>query len=241
MKRLYLALVAALVLAAFRPWGQEEAGNRAYRRGDYRQAVERYREAVAKGGGTPRLQYNLGTALLRQGELAAARERLSDALAAQSAELRARTFYNLGNALALEPAGSKEENLRAAIESYRRSLLLDDSRADARWNLELAMRQLAELERARSGLPGGAEEQPPEESPAGAGEGRGSGRESGEGPQAPQPGAAGQSRAAGRETVDAPFPRELAEQILRAVEERERAIQREKLKRQGTTAKGPDW
>lgn len=239
MRRVTVLLLLTIVLPGFQPWGQEAGGNRAYRRGDYVKAVERYRGAIQRRGSTPRLQYNLGTALLQLGEWEAARERLSEAVQAQSPELQSRAFYNLGNALAGDPSAVTAETLRAAIRAYRRSLLLDPERADTRWNLELAMRRLQELESSRQPLSG------PEQRPTPP-EGEGAGVEEGPvegGPQSVQPraGPAERRQATGPEAVETPLPRGLAEQVLRAVEERERGLQREKLRRQRRRVRGPDW
>jgi tetratricopeptide (TPR) repeat protein len=240
----WASLMAALaVTAGLQVWGQEEAGNRAYRRGAIGEAVERYREAIAATGGSARLRYNLGTALLSLGEPEQAAEEFRAALEAASPELRARAFYNLGNALARTTgAGSATaDDLRAAIEAYRRSLLLDPAGDDARWNLELALQRLQEVERDHASLSG-----PQAQRKAGEGEGPGAGAP--QRPQAeggtepvPQTGAAEARPAAGGALADAPLPIELAEQVLRAVEERERDLQREKLRRTRKRVRGPDW
>ncbi|MEE9134181.1 MAG: tetratricopeptide repeat protein [Gemmatimonadota bacterium] len=244
MRATALALLLGIAALGFRAWGQEEAGNRAYRRGDYPKAVERYREALARSGGMAEPRYNLGTALLRIGELESARENLIESLQAQSPELRARAFYNLGNALAQEPedGGANPESLRAAIEAYRRSLLLDPGREDARWNLELAMRRMDELERERQSL-AGEEGEPPQEQQQQQGEGSAEQPRPREGDSRTTFPGAGERRREGSDlgTADQPLPRELAEQILRAVEENERSLQREKLRRQRQRVKGPDW
>ncbi len=230
-------LLLALFPLGLRLWSQEAAGNRAYRRGDYARAAERYREALAEEGGNPRLDYNLGTALLRQAELEAARGRLTAALGARTPDLRSQAFYNLGNAHAEDAGDGGAEPLRAAIAAYRRSLLLDPDQEDARWNLELALRRLEEETQAALSGP----EQSPTP-PRELEEGEGSEPAQGAGPPPlPQPGEVPPPEGAARETPDSPFPRELAEQVLRAVEERERGLQREKLRRQRRGTTGPDW
>lgn len=231
-------LLLALFPFSLRIWSQEAAANRAYRRGDYARAAERYRSALDRAADdAPRLRYNLGTSLLQLGELNAARGQLGAALAAQSPELRARAFFNLGNAHARDDSADRVESLREAIAAYRRALLLDPDDDDARWNLELAMRRLEE-ERSQ-GLPG------PSQSPSATPQpdpGQAARPEQGAG-QAPGPqaGLEPPPDSAGVDPVDAPLPRELAEQILRAVEERERGLQREKLRRQRQRVRGPDW
>jgi tetratricopeptide (TPR) repeat protein len=240
MKALRFVLLLGVILIGFRFMTQEESGNRAYRRGEYPRAVDRYREAVARSGGGAELQYNLGTALLRVGEPEAV-ERLMQALEAQSPELRARAFYNLGNAMAMGPEGGEPSagELRAAIDAYRRSLLLDPSGDHVRWNLELAMYRLEEEERNQ--LMQGPEQQP-DVPPQGQGEGAGEQpQQGGDDSTFPRPGAERRQQGSQLDASEEPFPRELAEQILRAVEERERALQREKLRRQRRRTRGPDW
>ncbi len=239
----WVSLAAALaVVFGPRVWGQEEAGNRAYRRGAIAEAVERYREAIGPTGGTPRLRYNLGTALLRLGEPEQAVDELRAALRGAPPELRARALYNLGNALARTTgaAAPAADDLKAAVEAYRRALLLEPDREDARWNLELALRRLRELE-DRPSLSG--PRGPPR---AGGGEGESGGapeRPRPEGGQRPGPrgGAERPGPRAGGALADAPLPIELAEQVLRAVEEREKDLLREKLRKNRKRVKGPDW
>lgn len=236
-----LALLIALtaILLGFRFWGQEPGGNRAYRDGDYLKAVERYRAALVRGATTPRLEYNLGTALFQVGEAQDAQRLLESALRAQAPELRAHAFYNLGVVLTRSGATSAE-NLRAAVAAYRRSLLLDPHNEDARWNIELAMRRLQELEQTSRPLAGSGQQGQAPPQPPGAGDEQFP-RE-GEGvAQLPQPGETERPSGAAEDLAEPPFPLELAEQILRAVEERERSLQREKLRRQRTRASGPEW
>jgi tetratricopeptide (TPR) repeat protein len=238
--RALLAVLLAIVALGLRPWGQEPGGNRAYRRGDYSRAVERYRAALAGRGVDPRLSYNLGTALLRLGEADLAHERLTESLDARSPELRARVFYNLGNALVGRGGGEDAEDLRAAIDAYRRSLLLNPTLEDARWNLELAWRRLEQLESDQPSMT--SPEAGPSVSPAGE---PGDEQEGLRGEPSPSGAAGSGSRSlderADRGAADLPLSRELAEQILRAVEERERGLQRDKLRRERRQTRGPDW
>jgi tetratricopeptide (TPR) repeat protein len=238
VKTTAIALVLTGLLG-FQFWPQESRGNRAHRRGDYARAAERYRKAMEADGASARLHYNLGSTLLRLAQADGAREHLGAALRAKSPELRAQAFYNLGNALAQTPAANVEaENLRAAVDAYRRSLLLDPGNEDARWNLELTLRRLEEEER-QSSMPG-REPQRPEEGSQGEG-GADAGRAGDSQVPLPVLGDADQRRSSAPDAADTPLPPELAEQILRAVEERERGLQREKLRQRRHRVSGPDW
>ncbi len=236
------ALAAWVLLALFpfslRIWSQETSGNRAFRRGDYARAVERYRAALGEAGvEAPRLRYNLGTSLLHSGEAEAARQQLAAALDAQAPELRARAFYNLGNAHAQDGSADRVESLRDAIEAYRRALLLDPADEDARWNLELAMRH---LEEERSQAISGPTQSPTAAPQPDRGEQTRPEAGTGQAP-APQAGRTPPPESTAADLIDSPLPRELAEQILRAVEERERGLQRDKLRRKRQRVSGPDW
>ena len=234
------ALMAALALglAASHPaFAQETSGNRAFRRGDLEEAAERYRNALESDEENTRVHYNLGSTLLRLGESEAALEELRRGLEGREPDLRTRAFYNLGNALVAQ-AGSDQETLERAVEAFRRALLLDPENGDAKWNLELALRKLEQLESQNQSMQQPQSQQPPQEDEDG---------EQDDGAQ-PPPTGSGSSRPQERPPqrqlpgdLDEPLPQELAEQILKAVEERERELQREKMRKSPARRSGPDW
>ncbi len=235
-----VALLVATLLAVVpsaSSWAQEERGNRAYRRSAYEESVDRYRKAVERGGATPRVHYNLGTALLRLGEGKSAREELAQVLRTQDPELRVRSFYNLGNAIAETGGQASASELRQAAEAYRRALLLDPGRQDAKWNLELTLKRIEELENNTQ------PQQNPQQQPQGAPRPPSDRQQQSEpqGSGSPNPQQAQEQQRTPLDDLEAPLPRDLAEQILRAVEERERALQREKQRRRRTPRSGPDW
>lgn len=216
---------------------QIESGNRAYRRGEMERALEAYRRAAEKRPEDPAARYNLGTALLSVGEAAAAAPHLARGVEATSPELRARALYNLGNAHLERALAGDADAARRAIEAYRGALLLRPNDLDAKWNLELALRQMeapktqaasAPQERAEGDAPGS----PPQASSQEGGSADGGGGVTPSPRDAPP--AAAELR---------PLSRAAAEQILNAVEEQERALQREKLRRRQTAGRpaGPDW
>ncbi len=239
MRVVGFALLIALAVLGFRAPAQDEAGNRAHRKGDYEKAAQRYREAIARSGGTPSQRYNLGTSLLELGDLEDSRRNLIESLEAQSPELRARAFYNLGNAFSRGPVEGEamSEDLRTAIEAYRRALLLDPELDDARWNLELALLRLQEMMRQSQSSPD-EQEDPEQEQRGEAAREPQRPREGGSGAEFPQTGELSESDYG---AADEPLSEELAEQILRAVEERERGLQRERLRSQRKRVRGPDW
>ena len=237
MRYALIAGIALTLAASYPASAQEASGNRAFRRGDLKEAAERYRKTLEGDEGNPRVHYNLGSALLRLGENEDALQELQRALDGHDPELRTRTFYNLGNALVGQPEQDRE-TLEQAVEAYRRALLLEPENVDAKWNLELAMRRLERMQSQSQSMQQPRSQQPPQDGDQGEQDESGQPPPTGSGStdpedQRPQPQLPGD--------IDEPLPQELAEQILKAVEERERELQREKMRRSPAKRGGPDW
>lgn len=113
--------------------------NEAYEKGDYAAAEAGYREALLVTPDDARLVFNLGNALTRQGkfdEAVAAFEQFKGMTS--DARQRAAADYNIGNI-----HGAKEEWAKAA-EKYRESLRANPDDAQAQYNYELARRRLTQ-------------------------------------------------------------------------------------------------
>ena len=225
-----IAFVAVLVLGI----GDFERGNRMYRAGRFEEAVAAYRAALEEGDDRPQLRYNLGTALLRLGRYDEAQQQLEAALQDVDPALRQRTLYNLGNRFleegrAAQQAQQRDQLLDAAIEAYKDALRLDPADGDAKWNLELALRE---------------QEQPPEEDPQQDDQDQNEQRsqDQGGGGQQPQPNAPQGDQPRGSGDHPAPLTPEQAEQILNGVEQDERELYQEQLRRGAReTPVARDW
>jgi Ca-activated chloride channel family protein len=138
--------VAALLCIALLPAqavAQSRTAEKLYAAGLYREAAEAYSRAIQQGSPDPRLEYNLGTALLAAGqseEAAAALERAASE--SQDLGLRYQALYNLGFVYLQAARAAKGEEVgqayAAATSAYRRALRLRPADADAKWNYELA-------------------------------------------------------------------------------------------------------
>jgi stress-induced-phosphoprotein 1 len=229
-----LTMVAMLaVLAAS---GVAE-GNRRYAAGDFAGAADAYAEALARGDTSAVLRYNLGTALLRLGRYDEALPHLEAAAREGSPPpVRARGHYNGGGA-DLEPAfmgavtdaAERRSRLRRAVGHYRDALRLDPGNTDARWNLELAQRLLADDERRPTDGGGDGSE---DEGGQGDADDRDPAPEARRPspPPAPEPGDRGA------------VSREDAERILDAAQARELEVQQRQLRRPQRSVRGQrDW
>ena len=118
-------------------------GNAFYAEGQFDLAVESYERGLAglSADASPLVRYgllnNLGSALLRSGDAKAAGEAFARALNSAPAPADvARTAYNAGN------AAFAAQELEAALDQYRKSLLADPTNEDAKFNYEFVKRRL---------------------------------------------------------------------------------------------------
>jgi Ca-activated chloride channel family protein len=232
-------VAAAILLLVLLGWGigALERGNRHYRAGRYAEAVREYEAALRDNVNTPELHYNLGTALLQLGRFQDAQQHLQRALLAPDPGLRQRTYFNEGYRTLIpgrRGGSDADQQLDAAIESYKHALRLDPRDQDAKWNLELALRKKEEQQQSpqasQSQQQGGSQED--EQNPA-----RGGGAGS-----SPAQSSAGQGRSQGSRMQQRPMSREQADRILSAIEQDERDLTRQKLRKgQRSTPVARDW
>ncbi|MFO7260446.1 MAG: tetratricopeptide repeat protein [bacterium] len=220
--------LVALWLAGF-GIGDLERGNRLYRAGRYAEAVQAYRAALAGGTDTPELRYNLGTALVRLGRYEEGEQHLRAALSAIDPDLRQRTLYNLGNRYLEEArratdAEARGELLERAVAAYRQALRLQPGDVDAKWNLELALREEQPQQQRNDPQAGGGDQQQEERDDGDPSRGGGSGSSE---EAEPDPGddRRRRPRPSGEMTL------EQAERILSAAEQDERELYRRQLRR----------
>ena len=113
-----------------------EKGNTLYLEGENDPALSEYQKAQAKIPEAPQLHYDIGNVLYRQENWSGAAEAYEHALGAAGPDLAARAAYNLGNAL------FHDEKYDDAVKAYTRALKGSPQDADAKHNLEMALRAL---------------------------------------------------------------------------------------------------
>lgn len=117
-----------------------------YRQGDRKGAVKPADTALRLEPQDPLVGFNAGTAHLGAGDAQGAVKLLEKAAAQAPAELKSKAWYNLGNAkLAARDAAG-------AVEAFKQALRAAPADADAKFNLELALRE-REKERLRAKSP----------------------------------------------------------------------------------------
>jgi Ca-activated chloride channel family protein len=136
-----------------------DTGDKLYRAGRYPEAAAAYQREIQEHADSPRLEYNLGTALMQAGQLedaVAALERA--ATTATSDELHYSALYNLGLCYLRQArdarAGDATNAYASSAEAYKRALQLRPGEVAAKWNYELASQ-----EKSKSSGGGGASQQ----------------------------------------------------------------------------------
>ncbi len=165
-----LAVVLLLPSHAQAQQGDAPDGMSLFRDRKFVEAARAFRDRARGGDGSLRNMYNLGTALLEADSISAATEVLDRVVTiAPDAELRFRALFNLGLAnlrrgrAAPEPAAGPF--LAAAVAAYRRALRTRTDDPDAKWNLELAIREQQRTGGGGGGGGGGGQQPPPEPPP----------------------------------------------------------------------------
>jgi tetratricopeptide (TPR) repeat protein len=113
-----------------------EKGNAEYLKKQNDAAMLEYQKAQAVIPEAAQLHYDIGNVLYRQENWAGAAQAYQSALAAAGPDLSQRAAYNLGNAL------FHDEKYDEAVKAYTRALKGAPADADAKHNLEMALRAL---------------------------------------------------------------------------------------------------
>lgn len=112
-------------------------GNEAYSNGNYAEAEVLYRSAIEQEPDDPKLYFNLGNALAKQGKTEdAIQTYLNYRSMVESPEEKAMAEYNIGTILA------ETEKWKPASLHFRNALRLDPEDIDARTNYELSLRKM---------------------------------------------------------------------------------------------------
>ena len=115
-----------------------------YDRGEYEDALRLYREAQVREPGAPALHFNVGDALYKLGDLAAALEEFEKAsLGGEDEEVKGRAFYNLGKTY------FQQGRFAEAAEAFKQVLQLDWRDRLAKLHLELALEQLEDRQQSQ--------------------------------------------------------------------------------------------
>lgn len=149
---LILALASAVTVSAQTDRKEVRAGNKAFRKGDFRKSEIDYRKAVLKDSLSVAAQYNLASSLYRQDDYEGAQKALSSIAETvsgiETTGTKADFYFNQGDvALA-------KKDYASAVKSFRQSLLLRPDDMDAKENYIYAKEMLRQSQDNQGGQDG---------------------------------------------------------------------------------------
>ena len=138
---LILMLASPVMLQAQSDRSEVRAGNRDFRKGEFREASLDYKRALVEDSTSITAKYNLGNALYRTESYSEAElylKGLGDSLKSVSPSRASDCFHNSGN-LAL-----KQKKYQEAVDAYKESLRLEPDNFETKSNLAYAQKMLKE-------------------------------------------------------------------------------------------------
>jgi tetratricopeptide (TPR) repeat protein len=217
-----------------RPRRATEEGRAQYSRGSHPQALSAFERAAGIRPKDPVARFNMADALYKNGRYDEAAA-LFGALGGDArSTVTAPSRFNLGNSL------YQKQDYAGAIRSYRDALRLAPGDADARRNLELALRALeAQKEQQKKKQPEGQpDKRQPDERPQ-QDQSRSQQQQGRQDQQRPQ---SQQEQEDQRFRQETGMPKQRAMQLLDALQQNEKAEQRKLLaQKRAQKKKGKDW
>jgi len=108
-----------------------------YQKQKYNQASKKFHEAHQEKPDDPKISYNLGNSLYKQGSYEKALQNYSGSVEQKSSSsMNQKANYNMGNAL------FRMNKLEESIVAYKKALEIDPSDMDSKFNLEFVREQI---------------------------------------------------------------------------------------------------
>jgi len=122
-----------------------EQAEEAYKRKDYKKALELYQEAQTRDPDSDTLAYNLGNTMYKLGRYEEAGKLYNRILENKNPVLSADSYYNMGNTLYKMGRAAEDQQLYSqALEAYKQAIRLEPGDKDAKYNYELVRRLIKE-------------------------------------------------------------------------------------------------
>jgi Ca-activated chloride channel homolog len=212
-------------------------GNRLFAEGKYADAEKAYVDGQARSPGRPELLYNHGNTLIKEKKYEPAVQQLRQAVSKGDRGIQASSWYNSGNAL------FEMGKYQDAAQAYIQALRINPADADAKHNLELALRK-DQQQQKQQGEGDGQQNQQPDRNKQPAPQDKQQARSD----QQPRPSEAQERNKPANpqrtqsDRREGGFSKEQALQILDALQNQEVVDQKKRLERiERRKATGKDW
>ncbi len=228
-----------------RPKREVAAGRREYRRGNHPQALSAFERAAGARPRDAAVGFDVADGLYKNGRYDEAATLFRALGADAGSPLAGASRFNLGNSL------FQKKDYKGAVQAYRDALQLAPGDADARRNLELALRALlAQQEQQKRQQQSQDQKQDQQQKQNGGQDQKGQQQKPEQGkngqsqprPNGPQKQPTPEERADQRFRQEAGMPKERAMQLLDALQQNEKAEQKRLLAlKRAQRKKGKDW
>jgi Ca-activated chloride channel family protein len=131
-----LALLAAPTLMSQPGRGKVKQGNRLYKEQKYDAAKNKYQDALLEDPNSPLIQFNVGDVTYQTKDYQKAMESFHKTLNVKDVAMQSMAYYNIGNAL------YRMNKLPESIQAYQETLKLNPDDQDAKYNLEYVRNKL---------------------------------------------------------------------------------------------------
>ena len=136
--------------------GITRRGNKLYEKGEYDKAIEYYEKALNTFPNKPELIYNRASALYSNGSFDKARSGFLEASVFSDKRSEENSIYNAGNSEYRIAERAEEKSLEAsltgykeALEHYKRAIMLDEGDIDAKYNYEITLKKISEVQKKK--------------------------------------------------------------------------------------------
>jgi Ca-activated chloride channel homolog len=116
--------------------GKVKQGNRLYKEQKYDAAKNKYQDALLEDPNSPLIQFNVGDVTYQTKDYQKAMESFHKTLNVKDAGMQSKAYYNIGNAL------YRQNKLPESIQAYQEALKLNPGDQDAKYNLEYVRNKL---------------------------------------------------------------------------------------------------
>ena len=151
---LILFLFPAVCLAGSTAKKEVKRGNLLYNKGEFEEALKKYKQAIADSPDSDIVNFDLGAALYKTQSYQAAAGHFEKSLLTEDQSLEQKASYNTGNA-EYKYGISKEDTdlaeavnlLKQSLHHYQRAIELDPEDKDAKHNYEFVKKELERLQK----------------------------------------------------------------------------------------------
>ena len=120
-----------------------DKGLKEYNNNNFQEAREYYESVIEKKSDDQAANFGLGVSAYRQGDMQSAMEAFDDIIRNNTPELKAESYYNMGNIL------YEQQMTEESMTLYKKALMINPNDSDAKFNYEMLKYQLQNQEQSQ--------------------------------------------------------------------------------------------